>query len=112
RDGHAGVVEQHEAVPLLPDPARVCRLVAEPRVLLHRAVLPVCALAPHTAIHVIVLEGSSVARLEALFREQRRSVAPRASDEVDLALFAGLDDTQARIPVGTGDEPVAGKQVA
>jgi hypothetical protein len=86
--------------------------VAEARVLLHRSVLAPRALTPHAAIERVVLEASALACLEALFSEQGRKAARGAGDEMYLALFTGLHDTQARVPVAAGDEPVAGKQVA
>src|SRR5437867_12544398 len=105
-------MEQPETVPLVPDPSPGRHLVAEARVLLHRATLAERSFTPHAAIRVVVLERSAIARLEAFFGEQRRPVAPRTGDEMDLALLAGLDVAQARILVLAGDEPVAGKQVA
>jgi hypothetical protein len=95
RDRDARRIEADQALPLARDPARVRGLVSEPRVVLHRAVLTLSALAPR-AIEVVVLEEPPSRARKA--RDQHGMAAARAGDD-DLT-FARLQDAQVLVRLG------------
>src|SRR5712692_5890619 len=98
-------MQVHEVLPFVADPPRVQYLVTEPRGFCDRSALAAAALLPRPAVEEVIAERTELARLEALLSKQHGTTAAGPGDEMDLALFAGLEDAEVLVQLGW-HEPV------